>query len=55
MPSLQELPHARVLAEDGPEVVQTDFGRQGRDLPVYYAIVPPGTKLKFGELQRRRR
>ena len=55
MPSLQEFPHVRVLAEEGTEIFRINFGRQGRDLPVYYAIVPPGTKLKFGELQKRRR
>ena len=49
-----EFPHVRVLGVDGNEVFHINFGRQGRDMPVYYAIVPPGTKLKLGELTRRR-
>ena len=49
-----EFPHVRVLGVDGTEVFHINFGRQGRNMSVYYAIVPPGTKLKLGNLERRR-
>ena len=46
-----DFPHVRALGVESSEVFHVDFGRQGRDLTVYYIIVPPGTKLKTGELK----
>ena len=50
-----EFPHIRVLGIDGVEVFHANFGRHGRALAVYFAIVQPGTKMKLGALQRLRR
>ena len=50
-----QFPHVKVLGVEGVEFFHVNFGRQGRDLSVYYAIVPPGTKLKLGALNTERR
>ena len=46
MASPLQFPHVKALGVEGTEIFHVNFGRQGRDLPVYYAIVPPGTKMK---------
>ncbi len=46
MASGLQFPHVKALGVEGTEIFHVNFGRQGRDLPVYYAIVPPGTKMK---------
>ncbi len=50
-----QFPHVNALGIEGVEFFHVNFGRQGRDLSVYYAIVPPGTKLKLGALNKERR